>query len=393
MRRYGLLLIMSLLLVVVIQAQTEADWEVPLYTTEGIQVVTAEGIEYIIPLPEAQPKYIFGTSGYKSSLLSPDYRYLVKGGNPDYDSAHSESKIYITDLEAGTCCIEVESPIGDGFTFLTLGVFNPEITQFTAAVTTSGETEEDRVDLMLVIDVQTGMILRQLDPKRLFNGAREVIFISWDAEGVRLVPIGDSGLGWREDTFAYIWDIDTDEVRRDETYYGGLEGEYLSATGEYLRYNNRPRFATSGNVSPYNSIELITSNDVVNVREILRYPDDGPAITPHWVLDGTGYLLMPAGNDYKLIMRDGRIIDIPRVGNNARFIAGTPDGWIIGTRETGTDRLLPSGLYHITMPDERIVVTEIAPYDGGVPLRVPDMGTRAIGVDMMRTELDLNGAP
>ena len=62
MRRYGLLLIMSLLLVVVIQAQTEADWEVPLYTTEGIQVVTAEGIEYIIPLPEAQPKYIFGTS-------------------------------------------------------------------------------------------------------------------------------------------------------------------------------------------------------------------------------------------------------------------------------------------------------------------------------------------
>ncbi len=333
-----------------LSAQDNQDWEVVVFDGEQLVIINADDSLDLLEIP-AKMLEIIDPVSYNPMILSDDHRYFVSITNPDRRN-FSGYTITIADLHNQTCCITVSDPFDGGLLDIILGVFDENNQYFTATIG-YGLPDGTR-DAMIVVDVETGEIVYQVDPKEHLDGARFVEFINWDNEGIRLVP-------WKEtepysydfaDSNAIIWQPDTNEFMIDNNHFDGFNGDYLPATGEYLRWTS------SDDNLDQRIIEVISEGDIDNRTAVFKFAKGDFLPHPFWVLDGRAYIMRQEGNAGVVIFRDGTILDV-ELEVYTRFIAGTPDGWLLQQTRPSEQRIL----LKFTVVDNEVQITPIMTFD------------------------------
>lgn len=373
-----LALIIMVSIVFIRLAQAQEDWHVTVFDGEQILILNADGIDEIISVPQDMLDVIYPVS-YDPMILSPDKRYFASVTTVD-KGVFLDVTIRIADLHAGTCCVILESPIGDGFMDIHLGVFDEGSRFFTATI---GYVLPDTTnDAMIIVDAQTGKVTHQVDPKILFDGARFVEFLDWNDEGIYLLPRIEQTLYYGDfiDTNAVTWNPENDEIVINNLHFDGFYGDWLPTTGEYLR----PKTVLNGTESD-RVIEVIINGDESEALSILEGVGDDFLPNPHWVLDGQAYLIRGEGSASRLIFRGGTIIEVPFEAFT-RFVAGTPDGWLMQQTRPPDERTL----YHFTYVDGDIVMTPVMTFDEILQtLQRPELGNAINNIEeWVPTKLD-----
>lgn len=345
-------------------AQEESDWEILLYAQTQIHILTANGISGQIELPE-EVQQMQPFTGLGSIQLSPDRSHLaftVPFGAGE--GVAPSAGIFIADLDAGTCCVTVVGPETMVADAVTVGPFSPDSSQFVAnfaQIYSPGGGDP----VLAIIDVESGMIVQQIDMLDSFND-QGAWFMGWDEAGIKLFPTC-LACGGVPEGFLSRWDPVTGEIERNVEYVNFF-GTGLRATGEYLiprRDESLPVSNDDGMFPPPNVLDYLPSGDPDDSTLVYFDPEMTNLPFPYWVADGAAYLLhdwnMPSAT---LVFRDGskQSVDLPE---NLHFVAGTPDGWLMQAMDyiVYQFQIVEGGLISssVLMPESDVVILSAPP--------------------------------
>jgi hypothetical protein len=319
-------------------AQSEADWQVLLvdWADSTLYQVTPEEVR-AVALP-AVPIAL---------AASVDGRYVVF---MDADYA-----IRVMDVQAEVCCADFVNPyLGEiaQLAGMGIGAINADGSQIAIYKLTPQPGSAYPSGEIAVITAD-GTILSSLLVEDLTGNASlpNPQFGYWLPEGIEIFPICTAC----DAAFAGQYTLWLPEIGGGGLSTDGLgvAGSYLDQTGELIDRGRDERFPIQPEIvfGPFNVLTYIANPEA---EPVLIYVDAIADIpTPRWVGDGVGVVLHEFRDiQPQLIYRDGSKIDITYAGE-ARFLAGTPTGWLIVEEVTGK-------LLHYSMnADHQITVDEL----------------------------------
>jgi hypothetical protein len=159
-----------------------------------------------------------------------------------------------------------------------------------------------------------------------------------------------------------------------------LFGRRLPATGEWLIPEDHPGFPASQEpyiYFPPNNVVTLLYPDSPVADVVYFNPENLDLLSPEWVLDGRAFLISGLESDEgALVYRDGHQV-VNGGMLSLRFLAGTPDGWLMtGISPEGDIKLYD----YAENADGTITTTEAGGFAGPVWLvEAPPLGASASG--------------
>jgi len=299
-----------------------SEWEVVVYdgASGAFSIVTAGGVETLANVPpHARPTEDVPLNPI---ALSPDHRYaaLMYG--------HTQ-ELRLFDIGEAICCPPI-GPDEDGVEYVN-AAFSPDSRQ--VAVSTVAIGEFPYVGHLTTIDLATLTTIHQVSSDQFPTSEIAALELEWREDGIYFFP---SCWGCEPPLTGTLlrWSPEDGQVVDTGEYYD-LTGRRLDLTGEWVYGEDHPSF-------PAGSIpEFIAPSNVIVYRngsstEVVYFnPDNLELPVPRWVLDGRAFLLREAdGSAVTLVYRDGRQQTLP-IRAQGRFLAGTPDGWLMVSEAAG----------------------------------------------------------
>jgi hypothetical protein len=390
------LALMVMLLAGVAQAQ-DTGWEAVLLEqgengTYSVFIVNAEGVLAGTTLPDATlipPE----DSAVSEAVLSPDRHYLAM----TFYMMGSDTPLpaVIHDLETESCCVYLELPSEMPIGAFDLGGFSPDGAQLALSYVAADYSLMDFPFQggLMIVDAATGDIIQEtpiaeMNAAFVEQGGFEGIWAlmgDWREDGIRLYPNcyacepafeGNYAI-WNPETGVFSWGAGEG--------FSAFYGDTLESTGELVYLNQNPAFPATDEPSYMpipNVVQYYPSGTLPDYEAMLADPAiyfnpdditlDG---TIHWVLDGQAFLIAQ-NNVWTVVYRSGQSETI-NVGAGARFITGTPDGWLAAVPVEGEEFL--SVLAYTPLSGNGFTsseITTIAPTF--FLLEAPELGAEAV---------------
>ncbi len=349
----GLLVGLLVLIPLSVQARPAADWQIVVYEWERGPALDQGGALDIIDASGVVARHLLPASilpGDRYTIpvfaVSDDWRYAAVAYSTDDMTSAPPVSIY--DLKADSCCVVVTPPLANPQTYSMVG-FSADGSQLAFAYAAFPDPNNRMLDGGLVVaDVTSGAVMAALDLKAVqaATGQASTSFaqpLDWTAQGIRFVPGCWMCEGTIENSI-YVWNPATGAVTKDENGWYSVFADTLPLTGELLYTVDNTAFPSGqrpGYIPPANVVEYYagglpdktdSGRQTSAPNATLVYHDPNNLNLPRavWVADGRAFLLQgssanPTGT---LVFRDQTQLDA-NFGESDRFIAPTPDGWLV----------------------------------------------------------------
>jgi hypothetical protein len=345
-------------------AQTAA-WEVVIYDHSSAQfsLVSADGVLALATLPPAERAYAEEHLPFEPAAISPDRSYIaLKYGYVE--------EIRLVDVRRDVCCQSISVPL-ESPEFVDVA-FSPDSTQL--AVSLVSVTEQVNFSGWIVIlDLATNTVVQQISTAP-FDPQIAAIQLEWLDTGINFVT-SCWGCDAGEPGTRTFWSPE-DGSQMHQGVVVNPFSRRLPITGESLLAEDHPNFpggiVPEGLYIPPKNVITYYNGDTTNV--VYFNPDDLDLPPAEWVLDGRAFLIAPfAGDEVVLVYRDGRQETIP-ITPGSRFLAGTPDGWLMADEASGVS-------YYRENADGEIEVTPLEGFSDSVQaVDASPLGATAVGL-------------
>jgi hypothetical protein len=318
---------------------------------------------------------------YQNAAMSSSRRFVVL-----FDLPH----IRIADLKQQTC---LDVPLPDEFAgpaeemLFRRSIFSPDETQ----VAISYASYEVLRGQIAVIDLnqQPGTVLHTFD----LGEATDAIFYQWTEEGIYYLPHCMICEGIEAGPFSVL-DPESGDLQESDHYVSFRFSDTLEQTGErvVMGYNENfiHPFFEPGPPMPLINVAYyyasLTAKPVIVFHDPARF---GLPHDPTWVMDGQAVLMYPMVDEPDsqpiipvwLVFRSGERVKV-ELPSSVGWIIGTPDGWIVRTRQGQVD--------HYRYAGGQLIVTPVTfwPSEHLVVLQIPPLGATAGGTFAPMPDLD-----
>ena len=301
--------------------------------------------------------------------LSPSGQYAVFMGTT---SDQSPMGLYVADLNAGTCCVELQDPAQPNLDPTYVSPFSPDGTQIAVSLLDMASLgNQPPNSAIAVFDLATGQIVATTPLSSIPSEdqwAAAAAFGSWDASGIRVVPSCWGCEGTWEGLYS-IWDPIANTVSQPVEPFD-IFMQKLPTTGEMIRTVANEAFPLSGAPAAYfaapNVVEY--SMGINQPSQTIYFNPSDPLIwSAGWVDDGRAVYVQLGGKPASLpdnpffnenptegflLFRDGRQVSVP--AEPGTVVTGTPTGWVayrwdtgelsvVTVDETGNVKIAPAG--------------------------------------------------
>jgi hypothetical protein len=343
------------------QAQDSPAWEVTFFNggSATLMTLTPNGISSEIVIPEVLN---FQGSVY-GAKLSPDRTKLAFTGSRTLEDGTYRTSVYVADLAAGTCCLELVDPLNSAMDGATMGPFSPDSSQIAVALFSSKTLmgEADVTALISTFDVNTGIVTANKSVNDLYPDyvtqmqvpVDSATFGEWRADGVRVAATClNCYIGVIEGLYQ-VWEPVANTLSDPiEPFHAIFPRRELPGTGESIQAIFDEAYPASGAFYPEgvppNVIRYFSDATQAEGQVLYQHPTPLPLNLAQWVLNGQAVLVtyynfaLQEGFEVplpttlagaELIFRDGTILPVPMTDQDF-FLTGTPDGWLTRNYET-----------------------------------------------------------
>ena len=372
------IVVLSIVLLILLSSNTliadEENDAVYLYNQTNILKVHPGGEIETLPIPEEAQNVLPSTSIFNVAL-SPDLRSLAFV-REESTSNSIRASLQIADLENQTCCVTVESPLGETTEVVNLGGFSPDSTQL--IVNFINAYYAPAAGELAVVNVETGLIEHQLNAMDTFN-APAAFFLSWEQTDIALFPICFP-CGASLDGEYVTWNPATGDITEAAGYIVASTGDTLEASGDIIRAIQSPDYPideeADAMMGPFNVLEYLPGGDTSEVQLVYYDADNLHLISPQWVIDGQAYLIQhPFADGATLVWREGTVQDFA-FDETLLFHVAMKDGWLMSTP-------MQDHLFYFQHQDGEIIMNDLGAFAS--PLNVliePVWGESAVNMEV-----------
>jgi hypothetical protein len=248
--------------------------------------------------------------------------------------ADEARNVHVANLQTGACCVTFAIPTEANREIVDTGVgaISPDgrqVALYSVFTTAQGAPFDGEV---VVVNAMDGSIAARKPMNEISArpGLVNPLFGTWQAEGIELFPACFACDAFFDGHYI-VWNPAADTL---STSKYGPGGAYLELTGEEVRLNRSEDYPLGPEVmfGPFNVLEYASGAEFSLVYVEPGNTDLG---WPAWVADGQAVLLHKSDDTKSsLVFRNGQSQHVEYPGS-ARFLAGTPSGWVVALTETG----------------------------------------------------------